>query len=257
LFASVIRRKEVNDKLIEAKQKAEDASRVKSIFLAHMSHEIRTPLNGILGFAGLLQSEFDNPVVKEHAEIILDSGNRLLQTLSQILDLSRVESGKMDLSVGKINANRIIDDIIINYTSAARKKGLSIEREADSLTLILELDEQLLRNILDNLINNAVKFTEHGGIKVTTGMESIAGIQFGCIRVADTGIGIPKQFLDTIFEDFRQVSEGTKRNYDGTGLGLSLTKKFVNLSGGEIAVERELAVGTTFILRFPLAENQE
>jgi len=249
----VIKRKEVNDKLMEAKQKAEDASRVKSIFLAQMSHEIRTPLNGILGFAEVLHTEFDNPDVKNHAEIILDSGKRLLQTLSQILDLSRVESGKMDLSIGKINVSRVIDDIIVLYTDAAKKKGLSIERVPDSFTLILELDEQLLKNALDNLVNNAVKFTQEGGIRITTGIETIGGIRYGCIWVCDTGIGIPQEFLHTIFEDFRQVSEGSTRNYDGTGLGLSLTRKFVNLSGGEIAVESELAEGTTFILRFPVS----
>ena len=253
LFASVIKRKEVNNRLIEAKQKAEDASRVKSIFLAQMSHEIRTPLNGILGFAEVLHTEFDNPDVKNHAEIILDSGKRLLQTLSQILDLSRVESGKMDLSIGKINVSRVIDDIIVLYTDAAKKKGLSIERVPDSFTLILELDEQLLKNALDNLVNNAVKFTQEGGIRITTGIETIGGIRYGCIWVCDTGIGIPQEFLHTIFEDFRQVSEGSTRNYDGTGLGLSLTRKFVNLSGGEIAVESELAEGTTFILRFPVS----
>lgn len=253
LFASVIKRKEVNDRLIEAKQKAEEASRVKSIFLAQMSHEIRTPLNGILGFAEVLHTEFDNPDVKSHAEIILDSGKRLLQTLSQILDLSRVESGKMDLSIARINVNRIIDDIVFLYSAAATKKGLSIERIPDSYTLILELDEQLLRNALDNLINNAVKFTQKGGVRITTGIEISAGFRNGCIRISDTGIGIPKEFLNTIFEDFRQVSEGTKRNYDGTGLGLSLTRKFVNLTGGEIAVESELGVGTTFTLKFPLS----
>ncbi|MFH0761709.1 MAG: histidine kinase N-terminal 7TM domain-containing protein [Bacteroidota bacterium] len=252
LFASVIKRKEVNDKLLEAKQKAEDASRVKSIFLAQMSHEIRTPLNGILGFAEVLHTEFDNPEVKNHAEVILESGKRLLQTLSQILDLSRVESGKMDLSVVKINANKVIDDILFLYTPAAKMKGLSIERVPDNFTLILELDEQLLRNALDNLINNAVKFTQKGGIRVTTGVETFRGIRYGCIRISDTGIGIPREFLNTIFEDFRQVSEGWKRNYDGTGLGLSLTRKFVNLSGGEIAVESEPDIGTTFILRFPI-----
>jgi signal transduction histidine kinase len=159
----------------------------------------------------------------------------------------------MDLSIGKINVNRVIDDIVFLYAAAAKKKGLSIERVPNSFTLILELDEQLLRNALDNLVNNAVKFTQEGGIRITTGIETIGRIRYGCIRVCDTGIGIPKEFLNTIFEDFRQVSEGSTRNYDGTGLGLSLTRKFVNLSGGEIAVESELAAGTTFILRFPVS----
>ncbi len=251
IFASVIKRKQANEELIAARDRAEEASRVKSTFLANMSHEIRTPLNGILGFAELLHSEFEDPVIQRYSDIILSSGNRLLQTLSQILDLSRVESGKLDLMIESVNVNQAIDDVIFLFSATAKKKGLFIERQHGGPHLVLRLDDQLFRNSLTNLISNAIKFTNQGGITISTGEELLNGRRFGTIRVADTGIGIPEKYFDSIFEDFKQVSEGMKRNYEGTGLGLSLTKKFVQLSGGTIRVESMKDFGATFILSFP------
>jgi PAS domain S-box-containing protein len=251
IFASVIKRKESNEELILAKDRAEEANRVKSTFLANMSHEIRTPLNGILGFAELLQTESEEPLVQKYAEIILSSGNRLLQTLSQILDLSRVESGQLELVIEPVKVNRVIDDVIFLFTPNARKKGLFIERQHGGQDMILRLDDQLFRNSLTNLISNALKFTSQGGITISTAIEISNGKRYGIIRVADTGIGIPEKFFDSIFEDLKQVSEGVKRNYEGTGLGLSLTKKFVQISGGDIKVESMPGFGATFILSFP------
>lgn len=251
IFASVIKKKEASEELIAARDRAEEASRVKSTFLANMSHEIRTPLNGILGFAELIQTEFEDPVIQRYSDIILSSGNRLLQTLSQILDLSRVESGKLDLVIESVNVDSAINEVISLFVPTARKKGLYIERQPGGFSLILRLDDQLFRNSLTNLISNAIKFTHQGGITISTGLETINGQRFGTIRVADTGIGIPEKYFDSIFEDFKQVSEGVKRSYEGTGLGLSLTKRFVELSGGRIRVESIPGFGATFILSFP------
>jgi PAS domain S-box-containing protein len=251
IFASVIKRKQANEELVLARDRSEEANRVKSTFLANMSHEIRTPLNGILGFAELLQSESEDSLVKKYSEIIISSGNRLLQTLSQILDLSRVEAGKIDLVIEAVNVNRAIDDVIYLFTPTANKKGLFIERQPGGVNMILKLDDQLFRNSLTNLISNAIKFTKQGGITISTAAEVVNGKRFGLIRVSDTGIGIPENYFDSIFEDFKQVSEGVKRNYEGTGLGLSLTKKFVQLSGGSIHVESLHGYGATFILSFP------
>ncbi len=251
IFASVIKRKEANEELISARDRAEEASRVKSTFLANMSHEIRTPLNGILGFAELLQTEFEDPVIQKYSDIILSSGNRLLQTLSQILDLSRVESGKIDLIIEPVKVDKAIDDVIFLFSPTAKKKGLLIERQHGGAHLVLKLDDQLFRNSLTNLISNSIKFTHQGGITLSTAVEVINGKRFGTIRVTDTGIGIQEKYFDSIFEDFKQVSEGVKRNYEGTGLGLSLTKKFVQLSGGNIRVESLPGFGATFILSFP------
>jgi PAS domain S-box-containing protein len=252
LFASVIKKKEVNDSLVSARDRAEEANRIKSLFLANMSHEIRTPLNGILGFAELLQTEFEDPVVSRYADIILSSGNRLLHTLSQILDLSRVESGRMELFIEKVEVNQAIDEVISLYSASAMKKGLFINTNPFEGGLTLDLDDQLFRNSVGNLISNAIKFTKKGGITISTLIENIKGKPFATIRVEDTGIGIPEKFQETIFEDFRQVSEGSKRNYEGTGLGLSLTKKFVNLCGGYMEVESEAGFGASFIMRFPV-----
>jgi signal transduction histidine kinase len=251
IFASVIKRKEANEELVAARDRAEEASRVKSTFLANMSHEIRTPLNGILGFAELIQTEFDDPVITKYTEIILSSGTRLLQTLSQILDLSRVESGKIDLVVEDVNIDKAIDDVIFLFSATASKKGLFIERQHGGVHLVLKLDDQLFRNSITNLVNNSIKFTHKGGITISTGIEVINGKEFGIIRVADTGIGIPEKFFESIFDEFKQVSEGVKRDYEGTGLGLSLTKKFVQLSGGTIRVESLQGFGATFSLCFP------
>jgi len=251
LFASVIRRKEDSDSLLIAKNRAEEASRVKSVFLANMSHEIRTPLNGILGFAELLQLEFEDPEVIRYAEIILSSGNRLLQTLTQILDLSRIEAGKMELYIETIRLNKTIDEVVFLFSATAKKKGLTVVRDPNCPDIQLDLDDQLFRNSVGNLIGNAVKFTEKGGITVKTGIVEEKGIPYAEIRIIDTGIGIPTQFQETIFEDFRQVSEGARRNYEGTGLGLSLTRKFVMLSGGNIWVESKPGEGSTFVMRFP------
>ncbi|HBB92744.1 MAG: hypothetical protein A2X22_04550 [Bacteroidetes bacterium GWF2_49_14] len=251
LFASVIKKKELNDSLIAARDRAEEANRIKSLFLANMSHEIRTPLNGILGFAELLQTEFKDPEVSRYAEIILSSGNRLLQTLSQILDLSRVESGKMELFIERVDVIQALDEVIFLYSPAAMKKGLFIQRDQLVGDMLLDLDDQLFRNSIGNLISNAIKFTDKGGVRITTLYEIIMGRRFGTIRIEDTGIGIPLKYQKTIFEDFRQVSEGSKRNYEGTGLGLSLTKKFVDLCGGTLEVESESGLGSVFIMRFP------
>jgi hypothetical protein len=251
VFASVIKRKAANEELILAKETAEEANQVKSTFLAHMSHEIRTPLSGVLGFAELIQAESDNVDILKYSEIILSSGNRLLQTLSQILDLSRVESGNMEFNIETVNINRVIDDVIILFAPNGKKKGLFIERQLGGPPLIIQIDVQLFRSSLTNLISNAIKFTDHGGITISTAIETVKERRFGLIRVSDTGIGIPEKYQNKIFEDFRQVSEGIKRNYEGTGLGLSLTRKFVEISGGTIKVESNPGFGTTFTMSFP------
>ncbi len=251
VFASVIKMKETNEELLLARDRAEAANQVKSAFLANMSHEIRTPLSGLLGFAELIQAEANDDEILRYADIIVSSGTRLMQTLSQILDLSRIESGKMELVIEQVDVNKAIDEVIFLFAPNAKKKGLFIERQVGGPQMVLSIDFQLFSSSLTNLISNAIKFSEKGGITVSTSMETVNGRNFGIIRVADTGIGIPEQYFEKIFEDFQQVSEGMKKNYEGTGLGLSLTKKFVELSGGSIQVESMPGFGTTFIMSFP------
>ena len=254
LFASVIKRKEGQNALLLAKNMAEEANRVKSVFLANMSHEIRTPLNGILGFAELLMTDFEDDEVRRYAEVILSSGNRLLQTLSQILDLSRIEAGKMELYFERINVLRAIQELVDLFNPSAQKKGLYLELSPESVDVVLDLDDQLFRSSIGNLINNAIKFTNKGGVRISTQFDETDGMRFATIRVEDTGIGIDPAFHELIFDDFRQVSEGIRRSYEGTGLGLSLTRKFVLLCGGTIHLESRPGEGTTFILRFPVED---
>lgn len=251
VFASVIKMKETNEELLLARDRAESANQVKSAFLANMSHEIRTPLSGLLGFAELIQAETSDDEIQRYADIIVSSGTRLMQTLSQILDLSRIESGKMELVLEQVDVNKAIDEVVFLFAPNAKKKGLFIERQTGGPPMMLEIDFQLFSSSLTNLISNAIKFTDKGGITISTSIEAVNGRNYGIIRVADTGIGIPEQYFEKIFEDFQQVSEGMKKNYEGTGLGLSLTKKFVELSGGNIQVESMPGFGTTFIMSFP------
>ena len=251
IFASVIRRKEAGEELLAARDRAEEANRVKSAFLANMSHEIRTPLNGILGFAELIQSEATDPDILKYSDIIFASGNRLLQTLSQILDLSKVESGNMDLLIEPVDVDQIIDEVVALFTPAAVKKGLEIRHLEGADQMVLMIDEQLFRNSLTNLASNAIKFTKEGEITFLVSEVQVGGRPYLQIRVRDTGIGISQEHQSVIFEDFRQVSEGSRRSSEGTGLGLALTRKFVNLLGGDVGVESQPGKGTTFILSFP------
>ncbi|MCX7832748.1 MAG: PAS domain-containing protein [Ignavibacteria bacterium] len=237
--------------LRKAKEKAEEASRVKSNFLANMSHELRTPLVGILGFSEILSKESNDPEVKQFAEYIHNSGMRLLETVNLILDLSKIESDKLYISMKRSDVLPLIDEIVNLFSVAAKNKNLYLRKETNLKSLFIKNDEILLRSAISNLVNNAIKFTEKGGIIIRAEVEQKKDDNFAVIKVIDTGIGIPKESLNVIFEEFRQVSEGPSRSFEGSGLGLTITKKFVEKMNGTIEVESELGKGSTFTLRFP------
>jgi signal transduction histidine kinase len=240
-----------NSDLILAKEKAEEMSRLKSSFLANMSHELRTPLIGINGFADFLRQDIADPELKEMAEIIFDSGNRLSETVNLILDLSKFESEKMELSYQPIDLVRGTQEILNLFKESARKKRLELRASYSSSSIIINTDGWAFRSILNNLINNAIKYTEQGIISIDIALND----SFAEIKVADTGIGISKEHHKIIFEAFRQVSEGLNRNFEGTGLGLNITKNLVEKLGGEIFVESEIGTGSTFIVKLPIADN--
>jgi signal transduction histidine kinase len=242
-----------NKELIIAKEKAEDLNRLKSNFLANMSHELRTPLIGINGFADFLRQDLVDPGLKSMAENIYISGNRLSETVNLILDLSKLESDKMEFSHKQIDIVNQTEELVSLFKEAAHKKGLFIKSSSSQPSIFINTDEQAFRSIINNLINNAIKFTNKGGIAADISLKD----NFVEIKVTDSGIGIPKKYHDIIFDEFRQVSEGFSRNFEGTGLGLNITKKLVEKAGGEISIDSEPNKGSTFIVKLPVTIQGE
>lgn len=244
-----LKQAEVN--LIRAKERAEEASRVKSNFLANMSHELRTPLIGILGFAEILGYELKDPELHRMTDTIFHSGQRLSKTLNLILDLSKVEANKLELKMQKLNINKAVQNAVALFSLSADQKKLTLKANLPGAPLFANVDEHLLEEILYNLINNAIKYTEKGAITIRVEQETIERESYVKIVVSDTGIGIPKGDLQLIFEEFRQVSEGFNRRFEGTGLGLTITKRITELMGGTIEVQSEINKGSQFTVRFP------
>jgi len=240
--------------LIEAKLRAERSSREKSTFLANMSHEIRTPMNAILGFSELLQSELGEPKHRKYLQSIRSSATSLLQLINDILDMSKIEAGVMDLRPEPTDTREICDFIRTLFSEPAVKKGIKLEYHvADDLPRALLIDRVRLRQILVNLVGNAVKFTDHGRIDVRLSSQkqsSTSRITL-LIEVADTGVGIPQDKLETIFKPFVQAGAHRDKEIQGTGLGLSIVKRLGEMMGGVVTVASTLGQGSTFSLSFP------
>ena len=243
----ITERKRILEELVQAKDKAEEMNRLKSNFLANMSHELRTPLIGINGFADFLIEALQDPELKEMAKNILTSGNRLSETLNLILDITKFESDKMDFKLERVDLISEIETIINSFMVYAHRKGLYIRLSCTNPKIYLDTDKRAIRSILNNLINNAVKYTAEGGVTVIVSLYD----NYIEIKITDTGMGIQKEDQEIIFDEFRQASEGYSRNYEGTGLGLSITKKLVEKFGGKITVESEFGKGSTFIVILP------
>ncbi len=248
--------KKVEERTRELKaalEKAEEMNKLKSNFLANMSHELRTPLIGILGFSEILKQDLKDSELIEMAENIYLSGIRLSETLNLILDLSKLESEKSELIFETVDLIKETTDILNLFSKTAEKQGLHLKSLFSHHSILIKMDGRAYRTILNNLINNALKFTTAGGILVDVSLKE----KFVEIQVKDTGIGIPHECLKIIFDEFRQVSEGLGRNFEGTGLGLNITKKLVDKFGGEISVESELGKGSTFIVKLPIKKVDE
>lgn len=252
----------LEEKNLEIEKKAEElelTTRYKSEFLANMSHELRTPLNSILLLSRLLAENDEknlNSDQVEYATVIQSSGNGLLGLIDEILDLSKIEAGKMDLDFARVSVRDITDDIKALFNQVAKVKNLEFKISvADDVPATIETDRMRLEQILKNLISNALKFTSKGSVELLVKVNP-ADSKMLSFAVKDTGIGIPPEKQQLIFEAFQQADGSTKRKYGGTGLGLSISRELIKLLKGEISLVSESGKGSEFILYLPVAQNQ-
>jgi len=257
IFRDITDKKKMIEELIEAKDKAEEMNRIKSHFFATMSHELRTPFVGIMGFSELLADEVENPQHKEMAYRILQSSKRLTTTLNQILDMTKLEFDKADINITNFDAIQIVDEVYLQFEKTAKSKNIDLRRNFKIESLFVNTDERLFSEILINLVNNAVKYTEKGWIEIFAERKFVNNKDSLVVKVKDTGIGIPKEKQEIIWQEFRQASEGLSRRYEGTGLGLSIVRRFAELIKAKVYLEESSPNGSTFVVELPIDSQTE
>jgi PAS domain S-box-containing protein len=246
------KRAEVEETLLQAKEAAELSSRSKTEFLHNMSHELRTPLNAIIGFSEVMQRETFGPMAEkylDYAQDIQASGRHLLSVINDILDVAKIESGHFELTEERVSIADILNSTFRLVRHRAIRAGVALLAPVAESLPIVRADGRVLKQVILNLLDNATKFTAAGGHVVVTATETTTGSVE--ITVADDGIGIPADRLDSVMQPFAQVGDSLNRKYGGTGLGLPLAKRFIEMHGGNLILRSELGVGTTAIVRLP------
>jgi PAS domain S-box-containing protein len=245
-------RKHAEEVLIKAKEEAESADRLKSAFLATMSHELRTPLNSIIGFSGILLQEKPGPLNDEQKKqliLVQTSGRRLLSLINDILDLSKIEAGQFTASYERFNIEEVVEDILKLEGPSIANKGLSLKVIGCGEMITIVSDRQRVHQVLLNIVNNAIKFTANGSITIECSRDNT----FVRVEVSDTGIGIKEEDLGKLFNPFIQIESYLSRIHEGSGLGLSICQKLMDLLNGTISAKSEYGVGSTFTISLPFS----
>lgn len=251
VFMEVLERRKFEDALLQARQAADEANQAKSNFLATMSHELRTPLNAIGGYVQLLDMGIPGPVTSEQQEMlsrIERSQRHLLRLINDVLNLSRIEAGRVDYVIETISLSDVVNSIMPMIEPQISAKALRFETAAEN-DLVVKADREKVQQILLNLLTNATKFTPNGGIVTLEGGRTASSDIF--VRVTDTGIGIPPTMVDKIFEPFIQVESTRARGVEGSGLGLAISRDLARGMGGELRVRSEEGRGSSFTLTLP------
>ena len=231
-----------------------EASRMKSAFIANMSHELRTPLNAIIGFTGALLMKLPGPLTGEQDKqlnTIRTSARHLLSLINDILDVAKIEAGKVTLEVQKVQCQNLVRDVVDTLRPLALQKGLSLEIDLADEAIVLETDQRALTQILLNLGNNAIKFTETGSVRVSLAQRAGEGQQMVEFSVADSGAGIREEDQNKLFQAFSQLDSTSTRHAEGAGLGLYLCQNLANLIGGSLFFKSDFGQGSTFTLALP------
>jgi len=250
----ITEKKRIEAELIRAKEKAEESDRLKSAFLANISHEIRTPMNGIMGFAELLKEPDLSPENQhEFIGVIEQSGQRMLNIINDLIDISKIEAGETILRIRETNVNKMLHELHLFFMPDVNQKNIYFDYHCDLSDdeSIIETDVTKLNQILTNLIKNAIKFTDNGSIKFGYKYKDNM-LEF---YVTDTGPGIPSEQKDLIFERFRQGTHSLNKIHEGAGLGLAISKAYIELLGGSIWIESEIGKGSTFKFDMPIRQQ--
>ncbi len=251
--AAEIERRRYEQRIIAERNRANEMNALKDSFLSNLSHEVRTPLNSIIGFASLLGEELKNPEQQNFISFIQESGQRLLQTINDLLDLSILESEPGKMHLGEIDLEAEIREAVGMMQNEARDKNLLMDFVIKASQIKAYGDHHMTSQVMRKLLDNAIKFTKEGSVMVELDKSTKEDKEYAVIRVIDTGIGIKKSFLPHVFDEFKQESWGLARKYEGVGLGLTIAKKMTHLMHGEVEVESEKDKGSVFTVYLPLA----